>query len=234
MLLAASLLAGPELLGMIPRLLAAMLLFFIGIELLWTWLVGSIKHLNRTDYLIVLTVFGFVVGVGFMEGVMIGLILGIALFAFSYSRIDVVKKELNASSLRSRAARTDAALRILQRNGHSVPVYQLEGCIFFGTVNRLLERIRERANRDGSELNSVILDFRNVRGIDSSAAMYFSRLPGLAARRGFDLAIASVAPPIWAMLQRVGVQQERRIRLLAPYTPIERRENAQRGATERV
>jgi MFS superfamily sulfate permease-like transporter len=166
-----------------------------------------------------------------------GLLTGLlsVLFAATFGGL-VFSGDLSpyAGILHSRAARTDSALAILQDTGSSVPVYQLEGFIFFGTVNRMLERIRERAARDDVPLNSVILDFRNVRGLDSSAAMYFSRLPGLASRRGFDLAIAAVAPPLWTMLQREGVKQERRMKLLEPFTPKERRDETRRADTDRV
>lgn len=219
-LCALTLMAGLSVLEYVPRVVAATLLFYIGFGLLQTWLIDSARRLRRTDYLVVLTVFAFVVLVGLMEGVLIGLILGLAQFAYNYSRIDVVRRELTASTLRSRVARPASEINMLRRLGEGVVIYRLDGFIFFGTVNRLLERIRRRASDGPDKLHSVILDFRNVRGIDSSAATYFSRLISLADRRNFHLALASVAPNDWNALEREGVRQERR---LSPRTPNEER-----------
>ena len=229
-----TLLAGTELLQLLPRMIAAALLFFIGIGLLATWLVESFARLTRADYLVVVTVFVFVVLVGLMEGVMIGLILGIALFAFNYSRINVIKTELTAATLRSRASRPSSQLNALRQLGDAVSIYRLDGYIFFGTINRLLERIRERANDHDRALRSVILDFRAVRGMDSSAAIYFSRLPSLAERHGFNLIIASAHDNLWKMLQREGLRQERRLRLTGQDIPRERRVHIDTDAAHRV
>lgn len=205
------LLAGSDVLVLLPRAVAVALLFFMGLNLLLRWLVESVTRVTRVDYLVIVTVFAFVVAVGFMEGVLIGLILGIALFVLDYARIDVVKRALTASSLRSSVLRPRAAQRLLREVGDRVSVYRLEGFIFFGTINRLLERIRERADTPRYPLHTVILDFRNVRGMDSSAAMYFGRLPSLARRRGFELVTASISPQIWTLFEREGLREERRL-----------------------
>lgn len=231
---AVALIAGLGALEHLPRMVLAVLLFFMGFSLLLTWLVESVLRLTRTDYLIVLTVFVLVVLVGLMEAVVIGLILGIALFAFNYARLDVVKKELTATNLRSRVSRPASALGALREHGDSVSIYRLDGYIFFGTVNRLLERIRTRTEAAGHPLRCVVLDFRNVRGIDSSAAIYFSRLPSLARRRGFDLVLTAVGPALWRTLQREGLQQERRVQHTSTDIARERRARHTDDGTPRV
>lgn len=80
----------------------------------------------------------------------------------------------------------------------------------------------------------MILDFRHVRGLDSSAAIYFSRLPGLAHRRGFNLVIASVAPEQWRVLEREGLRQERRLGVSSVQVALERREPSLWHGPERV
>jgi len=62
-----------------------------------------------------------------------------------------------------------------------VHIFQLQGFIFFGTANNLLNQVRDRIEAtDLSQVRFVVLDFYHVTGLDSTAIMSFTRMIQLA------------------------------------------------------
>ena len=67
-----------------------------------------------------------------------------------------------------------------------IHVIELEGFLFFGTAYQLLEAVKARLeDQDAPKLRYLVLDFRLVRGLDSSAMMSFSRVLNLAQGEDF-------------------------------------------------
>jgi SulP family sulfate permease len=57
----------------------------------------------------------------------------------------------------------------------------LQGFIFFGTANKLLNQVRQRIEATNlPQLRFVLLDFRQVTGLDSTARLSFSKMKQLA------------------------------------------------------
>jgi sulfate permease, SulP family len=67
----------------------------------------------------------------------------------------------------------------------------LQGFLFFGTAERLRERVRQRV-QDGNAppLLRLILDFQHVAGLDSAAAAQLDRIAQLVTRHGADLVLS--------------------------------------------
>jgi SulP family sulfate permease len=82
--------------------------------------------------------------------------------------------------------------RVLTDQGGRVQIFRLDGYIFFGTGTTLLNRVRERAARRDPPLEYLVLDFRRVSGIDSSAAMSLIKMRTLAEREGFVVVLTGV------------------------------------------
>src|SRR5690606_34642036 len=86
--------------------------------------------------------------------------------------------------------------------GSEVLVLRLQGFIFFGTANSVLQQVRRRAeSRETGRLGFVVLDFRRVTGLDSSAAFSLSRCMQLAEKHGFQLVLTQLSDEIRRQLR---------------------------------
>ena len=111
---------------------------------------------------------------GLAQGVIVGMLLTVALFLVSFSRVDVIRHQLTGEHRHSRVKRNSAENQYLQSNGHQVQLFQLQGYLFFGTANQLLETIRTTVNN--TETRFVVVDFERVSGVDSTAISSFLKL----------------------------------------------------------
>ena len=85
---------GMSLIAWFPKIVLAGLLIFLGLSLLERWLIEASRQLPRLEYLVVVIIVLVVATVGFLEGVMVGLLCAIILFVINYSRINVVRYAL--------------------------------------------------------------------------------------------------------------------------------------------
>jgi SulP family sulfate permease len=81
----------------------------------------------------------------------------------------------------------------------------VNGFLFFGSANGLLERIRKRAQ--AGSLRYLVIDLRRVTGVDSSAVVAFVKVIGLAQTHGFELVLTGVSEPVRKQLARGGVDE---------------------------
>jgi sulfate permease, SulP family len=85
----------------------------------------------------------------------------------------------------------------------------LQGFIFFGTAQKLLDRIKERLNdADQPRLRYVILDFRQVVLLDSSAVFSITRMKQLAEAQNIHLVWTNLSAPIERMIAKGGLVDE--------------------------
>ncbi len=146
--LLALLFAGPAL-AYLPKLIAGVLLCYLGFELLVTWIWDARLQLSQGDFTIVVLVFLTVVLVGFLEGVGVGVVAGVILFAINYNRVEIVKNELSGAQIQSNVERAEALHRILRQEGERIHVMMLQDFLYFGTAQNLLTRIERRAKATG-------------------------------------------------------------------------------------
>ncbi len=126
-----------------------------------------------------------------------GLVLAVVFFVLLYSRIDVVKHMLTGAILKSRMIRTSAEQELLRVRGEQIGIVRLQGFIFFGTADALFERVRQRAlAADRPRLRFLLLDFRLVPAIDSTALLSFSKIQQLGEAHGLALVLTQLAPNI--------------------------------------
>ena len=202
---AAALLGGSTLVGFIPVYVRGGLIFFLGLNFLWDWLVGGWSRLNRLDYLVVLTILGVVAFVSFPAGALTGIVLATLLFIHNYSRVDVVMKALPWGDVTSNVERPPGELRVLTEQREQIHALLLRGYIFFGTANHLLQDVKERLSRaDLPPLRAFIVDFKRVTGVDSSALLGLTKVRILARRRGFELILSQMDASISSQMRRSG------------------------------
>ena len=206
-LLFGALLFGATLFSYMPTAIVGGTIAFLGLGFLYEWLIESLRRLTATEYAIVAVILVVVAAVGFLQGVALGLVLTVALFVVSYSRVDAVRHALTGSDLRSRVKRTALERRALDESGSSVVILQLHGFLFFGTANAVLERI-DRRTSSGPALDCVILDFRRVTGIDASGMLVLRTLARTAAARGFLLVLTELGPTVSEQLRTRGLRPE--------------------------
>lgn len=197
---------GGAALGLLPKMIFGALLVYLGLSFLWEWVVVAFRRLPRMDYAIVLAILVIIAAVGFLQAVAVGVVAAVVMFVVSYSRSSVVKHELDGASFRSRVTRSADALAMLAILGEQAYYLQLQGFIFFGTAYGLLERVRARVRR--VETRHVVLDFRQVIGLDSTALLSFDKLCQLARDDGFTLLLAGLSPALREQFNQGGLGEE--------------------------
>jgi SulP family sulfate permease len=170
---------------------------FIGISFLATWLVGSWRRVPHGEYLLIPLILIVIATVGFIEGFLIGLLAALVQFVLKYSRTPVIRYALSGANARSAVERSIDAERFLDEHGAGILLLKLRGYLFFGTTAQLSTRIRQRLDEDGvTPLRFVLLDFRAVNGIDSSANYEFHRLRLMAQQQGFTILFTGMSDPV--------------------------------------
>ncbi|MDX2202711.1 MAG: SulP family inorganic anion transporter [Hyphomicrobiaceae bacterium] len=191
--------------GLIPTPIAAALVFLLG----WSFLADSLRRpiLQRTwlDLSLALAIMLVCLRFGYIVGVVAGVFCACLLFAISYGRIGVVRRHASRALAASSVDRSLEDERTLRREGEAIQIYWLSGYIFFGSSDRVFERIRQDidARADGA-VRFMIVDFSGVTGADTSAFMSLMKLKSYCDRRGITLACAAIASPGRAALERDG------------------------------
>jgi SulP family sulfate permease len=198
---------GSAFVSFVPRFVCGGLLIFLGMIFLWEWVYEASRKLTRLDYFVVLFILAVVGAVGYTEGVATGIVAAVVLFVLNYSRVNVVSHALSGAEIRSNVDRPVRELKYLRECGGHIYVLHLQGFLFFGTANDLLNDVRRRAEQNGRHaLKYVVMDFRRVSGIDSSAAFSLCKVHQLACRLGFELIMTHVAKEIARQLALGGLQ----------------------------
>ena len=169
--------AGGSLIFQVPVFLTGGFVLFLGFELLKEW-IGDTRHrLPLSEWLIVAVILLTVALVGFMEGLAVGLLVASAVFVFKYSRLPVVRLHATGVERRSTVDRSPAAIKFLTEHGDAIEVIQLQGYLFFGTADRVVDLVRRRlAAPDKAPPRFIVLDFRDVGGADSAAVTCFVKI----------------------------------------------------------
>jgi SulP family sulfate permease len=183
---------GGSLLEFLPQFVIGGMLLFVGFEFIYEWLWSSRRRMMTVDYLLMWVILLVIATGGFLPGVAVGLIAATGLFIYRYSKIDVVKHQLSGAEQQSNIERPVGETEFLVDSGESTLILELQGFIFFGTANKLLDRIR--SSIDGRKrLEHLVFDFRRVTGVDSSAVAVFERIALLAREREIDLVFTAMA-----------------------------------------
>jgi len=193
-----TLLAGGKFLGYFPNLVLGGLLFFTGIDFLYTWLYRTWSRMPRADYAIIFFIALLINTWGFLQGVGVGLALAVLLFVVQYSRTRAVRHTLTGVSYQSSVDRTRLSAHLLRRHGDWLYILELQGYIFFGTANQVLDELRAHLDQPAcfQPPRFIILDFRLVSGVDSSAIFSFTKIKRLAQARGIELVLTHISPKI--------------------------------------
>lgn len=194
--IAASMLAlAPRLLGFMPKFVLGGVLIYLGADTLHKWIVQSRRRLSRTDYMSLLAIIFIILQWGFVAGILIGIVIGCAAFALAVSRIDSIKYSFDGSEYRSSLDRSRDDQAVLTSHGGEIQGLNLQSYLFFGSANRLYQHVKALLQRS-PECRFLVFDFKQVTGIDSSAAYSFAQIKRVAHERGVKLVLVHLASPV--------------------------------------
>ena len=196
---------GASVIELIPRMIVGGVLVFLGLAFLVEWVWDKRKVLPPVEYGVVLVILAAIIGKGFLPGVVLGLVLAVVLFAVNYGRIELVREVAFGQTYHSNVDRPPSERARLRSLGGAVQILRVNGFLFFGSANGLLERIRKRA--EAGSLRFLVIDLRRVTGVDSSAVVAFVKVIGLAQTHGFELVLTGVSEPVRKQLARGGVDE---------------------------
>ncbi|HEY2980408.1 MAG TPA: SulP family inorganic anion transporter, partial [Anaerolineales bacterium] len=200
---------GASVISFLPRPVLGAVLMFIGLSFLVEWLYDARKQLPAIDYVLIWVILVIIATVGFLEGIGAGIFISAILFVVNYSRINAIKNVLNGQVYRSKVDRPQVHRQILTKRGAQIYILRLQGFIFFGTVQSLLQQIRARIDdKSQPALEHLILDFQQVIQLDSSAVFGITRLKQLTQANSILMVWTHVAKSIRNQLERGGLVDE--------------------------
>jgi SulP family sulfate permease len=200
---------GASILSFFPMVIVGGLLLFLGLSFLIEWAYETWFTLPKVDYFIIILILVVIAAVGFLAGVGVGLVAAVILFVVSYSRINVVKHSLSGANYQSRVTRDSSHRQILRQNGDQLFILQLQGFIFFGTADNLVGQVRQRINEpDLPPLCYVVLDFRQVTGLDSTALLSFAKMKQVARAQDIRLVFTQPSPEVRHQFEQGGFGEE--------------------------
>jgi SulP family sulfate permease len=185
------LIADPSFLGYVPRFMLGGLLFYLGAELVYQWLVRSSRRLLPLEYLSLLAIAVLIIYFGFIAGVLIGVVIGCATFALSASRVSAIKFSFDGLEFRSSLDRGPYELSLLADHGGELQGMALQSYLFFGSANRLYQHVKTLLMNQAS-CRFLIFDFRLVTGIDSSATHSFAQIKEAAAAYNAQIVLVNL------------------------------------------
>ncbi|MBE9639345.1 SulP family inorganic anion transporter [Salipiger mangrovisoli] len=188
---AVTLLFGASALSVFPVGLAASVVAFLGIDLLYEWLWLRRRHLPVMDMAVIWAIVLTAATVGFLSALCVGLLAAVVLFTVSYAGVDVVRLRTTGAARRSSVERGRTEQALLAGPGRETAIFELEGYLFFGTAHRLLDQLRTELGGPRPP-KRIVLDFARVTGIDTSAAHAIARIAEACARRRTELTLSAV------------------------------------------
>jgi SulP family sulfate permease len=121
----------------------------------------------------------------------------------NYGRTELLHEVEFGETYRSNVDRPPDERAALRAMRDRVQILRLEGFVFFGSANGLLERTRKRA-ADGS-VRFLVIDLRRATGMDASAVVSFRKIVRFAGARGIEVVLAGVSETVARQLDRGGV-----------------------------
>jgi sulfate permease, SulP family len=194
---------GASVIELIPRMIVGGVLVFLGLAFMVEWVWDKRKVLPPLEYGVVLVILAVIIGRAYLPGVVVGLVLAVVLFAINYGRIELVREVAFGETYHSNVDRPPAERGALRTLGGRVQILRVNGFLFFGSANGLLELIRKRVETDPPRF--LVIDLHRVTGVDSSAVVAFVKVMHLAEASGFELVFTGASEPVRRQLARGGM-----------------------------
>ena len=168
-----------------PKVLIGATIFLFALQLFYDWMYANVRNFSASDYAIVCVILLTVISLGFMQGILIGIVLTVLVFVLRYSMIPAIQEQFTLIDHRSSVERSLVDDRQLERYGGEALVFKLRGYLFFGTANTVRDAVRDSIESGSYSL--ILLDLRRVTGIDISAMNAFAQIKQVCDGQGIQL-----------------------------------------------
>lgn len=199
--IASALFFGAGLLAIIPKLVAGGFLLFLGLAFLCDWLYDARRRLSKLDYLLIWLILIVIILFGMLQGVLVGILVSIFLFVARYARTRNVRHALSRRNFQSYVMRPPESEKLLRQHGDELAIFELQGFIFFGSAHTLVDQLRVQIESNTNQLRFILLDFRLVTNIDSSAQLSFLRLKQVLDKSGITLILTHLDRSVHSRLR---------------------------------
>ncbi|HEY3310292.1 MAG TPA: SulP family inorganic anion transporter [Anaerolineales bacterium] len=187
----------------IPKFIFGAVLIYLGLELLVEWVYDAWFTFSHGDFLVVVTILLVVALSGFLQGLFVGLVLAVVIFAISYSRVKIIKYAFSGREIHSRVTRNLQEDQVLDEHGDKIFALKLDGFIFFGTANGILSHLREKIKAELPQVTRyILLDFAKVSGVDSTGMLSFTRMLQWAGENGIKFIFTGLADSLRQRFQK--------------------------------
>ena len=203
--LGAMVLGGPVI-ALIPKAVLGGILMFLGLGMLKTWLFDGRKRLSRNDYVAVLAMVALTVFVGYLPAVVLGVVVCCFDFAVASSRLGPLRRTFCRNEWPGKVERSAAQGQVLEAAGSRLRFVELQGPLFFGSIRTLAGDI-EASVQSAQALEQLVIDFRRVTWLDSSAAQALSRVLKVLVRARIQAGFSGVSGDLRRVLEQNGCLQ---------------------------
>jgi sulfate permease, SulP family len=195
LILGAVAIADFDLPALVPIPIIAGLVLYLGCTFIADALGTPLAQRAWLELLLVLFMMLVCIAYGYLVGVVIGLLCACVLFAINYARLGAVRRHLTRAMFTSNVDRSEEASQHLRQNGDAIHLYWLSGYVFFGSSERVFERVCDDIEAQAPRrVDYVILDFSMVKGFDSSAVASFAKLRNHCNKHGITLVYSALSP----------------------------------------
>ncbi len=196
---------GAAKLSYFPKIAMGVPLILFGLSFLYEWIYQAWSKMSRLEYAIILLILVSIAVFGYLQGVGVGIVAAVGIFVFNYSRVNTTRHVLTGADRQSRVTRAPAQRTLLIEQGEKTLILELQGFIFFGTANRLLEQVRRRIELPTlTPLQYLLLDFSKVSGLDSTAMLSFSKMKQILSGRHITVLVSGASDQILKQLENGG------------------------------
>lgn len=214
LVIATTLIFGAGILASTPKLIVAGFLIYLGISFLTEWIIDGWFKLPKIDYLLVWLILVTIATAGLLQGVIVGVLVAAVLFVIAYTSTDVVRHTFTRNKVQSHIMRPPALEKHLENQGEGFYIMELQGFIFFGMAHQLLDRVKKRlSDQSKPPIRTLLLDFRLVTGLDSSASYSFLRLKQITSQANIALGYSNVGAQIQNFLPGSNISPSADVRI---------------------
>ena len=187
------LVSGLDIAALLPTPVLGGLLVLLGVGIAREALAGAPAGRSPLDLALAVAIMVTIVQVGYLPGVVLGLVAACLGFAVRYSRIGVIRRHVTRATCSAPVERASEETALLVAEGSRIHVVWLAGYVFFGSSHGLYEAIRRSVGDGGGRRRWVVLDMSAVTGLDTSALLSFAKLAAWAREERVELAVAAVS-----------------------------------------
>ena len=187
-----TLIFGSAILELIPISLTGGLLFFIGIDLLHTWLLKVRRRVSGMEFGIIILMAVTIVVFGFVEGVAIGMLASLCPLAVYLVRLEPIVSVESGTDYRSAKVRSVPDRGILLVHAERIKIVRLNSYMYFIINYRLMNHLKKLMGQSRTPVY-IVLDCTVVEWFDASAINVICMF--LHTTRSSGVRIVFAAPP---------------------------------------